>query len=349
MKRSAATLKDVASAAGVSAMTVSKALRNAPGVSDKTRERVLAIAQNIGYETNVSASALKTGRSGIIQIIVNEYDIPFYSKLIDVMSSAVVTNGFTPFLQQTKYSTSALQSTLSSSLFSGVLSDGVIAHASGLSGDLFEKIIHGKPAVLIDSCEEQPVVSSVVFPNEEGSRAAVQYLAERGCRNIGLIGPSYLEKQDFLHSPSPMKLRMRGARAALLDLGLPYDESTVVAVEGMSEEHAIDSVHELAKSGRIPFDGLFCLNDSAAIGAIRALADCGIRVPEDVKVIGFDGVREGRFHVPSLTTISVDMDQLARLVMLSLKQQIDHTGDPLPATKTTIGFTLVERESTQTR
>lgn len=350
MKRSSVTLKDIAAAAGVSAMTVSKAMRNAPGISDATRDRIQTLAKNMGYTANASASMLKSGRSGIIQIIVNEYDIPFYSKLITAMSDAVVAAGMVPFLQQTKYQADNATNALSNSLFSGTLADGVFIHASGLTGELVDSIKHGRPALFIDTYEERMLVSNVMFPNEEGSRAAVMHLAERGCRRIGIVGPSFIDNNEFLTAPTTRKMRLMGAQSALVNLGLPYDESAVVPLAGLNETYARDAIRSIGSDGRFPFDGLFCLNDSSAIGAIRGLADIGLRVPDDVKVIGFDGVTSGEFFVPSLSTISVDMNQLATLAVMNLRQQIEAPADSRPApTTTTVGYTLVTRESTEVR
>ncbi|KAB8289582.1 LacI family DNA-binding transcriptional regulator [Bifidobacterium avesanii] len=346
MNRNSVTLKDVAAEAGVSMMTVSKALRDKPGVSDATRDMIRDVAARLGYEGNTSASILKTGRSNIVQVIVNEYDIPFYSRLIQSLSRAIADRGMIPFLQQTGYSPAQAESALTNTRIAGALADGVIIHASSLTGELVSSIRKGKPAVLIDSCDEHPLVSSITFPNEEGARAAVRHLADRGCRRIGIVGPPYMDKLAFMSDPTPRKLRLRGAKSALIELGLPYNESTVIPLRGMSEEYALESGHRLADDG-LRFDGLFCFNDSSAIGLIRGLADRGVRVPEDVRVIGFDGVREGGFTIPSLTTITVDMDQLAQLAVMTLARQIEHTGDPLPPTRTIVGFSLTERESTR--
>lgn len=349
MKRAAVTLKDVAAAAGVSAMTASKAMRNAPGISDATRDRIQALAKEMGYTANASASMLKSGRSGIIQVIVNEYDIPFYSKLIDALSNAIVSQGMVPFLQETKYQPDNATTALSNSLFSGTLADGVIIHASGLTGELVDSIKQGRPALFIDTCEEKTLVSAIMFPNEEGARAAVQHLAAQGCRRIGIVGPPFIDKNELLSAPTTRKLRLMGAKSALINLGLPYDESVVVPLKGMNETYAREAIRERGRDG-LPFDGLFCLNDSSAIGTIRGLADLGLRVPDDVKVIGFDGVTSGEFMVPSLTTISVDMNQLASLAVMNLRQQIEAPAGKRPdPTTITVGYTLTQRESTEVR
>ena len=167
------TLRDVAKAAGVSPMTASNALHDKPGVKDTTRARVLAAAKKLNYRINLTASMLKSGRSNIIHIVVNEFDSPFYSRLVQALSNETKARGLTPFFEDTCYSPDAAKHALSSTPFSAQLFDGEILHASGLSHEApIDRLTGGRPFVLIDSCEETPTTDQVNFPNEEGSRAA---------------------------------------------------------------------------------------------------------------------------------------------------------------------------------
>ena len=173
------TLRDVAKAAGVSPMTASNALHGKPGVKDSTRAKVLAVAEKLDYRINLTASMLKSGRSNIIHIIVNEFDSPFYSKLVESLVTETTARGLTPFVEQTRYSPDAAKHALANNPFSGQLFDGEIIHASGLNAGVpFSAINHGRPLVLIDACEETPTFDTVNFPNEDGARAAVQHLIE---------------------------------------------------------------------------------------------------------------------------------------------------------------------------
>ena len=173
-------------------------------------------------------------------------------------------------------------------------------------------------------------------------------------------------------------LRLRGASGALLDAGLPYDKSTNFigygSDSGIEAGHAIaeamlevraqsaDGITESRSSdatqaeGSTPaIDGIFCINDYAAFGVIRGLADYGIRVPDDVKVIGFDGATAGSYTTPTLSTVQVDLDQLAQFALDMITRRVEQRdqGDGrsdesagMPATRATIGYTLVPREST---
>ena len=295
------TLRDVAKAAGVSPMTASNALHGKPGVKDSTRAKVLAVAEKLDYRINLTASMLKSGRSNIIHIIVNEFDSPFYSKLVESLVTETTERGLTPFVEQTRYSPDAAKHALANNPFSGQLFDGEIIHASGLNAGVpLSAINHGRPLVLIDACEETPTFDTVNFPNEDGARAAVQHLIECGCHRIAIVGDGYSPRTELAHVESSSGLRLRGASGALLDAGLPYDESTNFigygSDSGIEAGHAIaeamlearaQSADDTAESrspgttratGSTPaIDGIFCINDYAAFGVIRGLADYGIR------------------------------------------------------------------------
>ena len=184
-------------------------------------------------------------------------------------------------------------------------------------------------------------------------RAAMQHLIDRGCRNIAIVGHRFTPRADLAHVQNAFALRLRGACGALSDAGLPYDESMVFeagdVANGIIAGHAIAERILAARSGHggTEFDGACCANDFAAFGVIRGLADRGLRVPQDVKVIGFDGVTSGSYTTPALSTIQVDFTQLAKFSVDMLSERIDHgTDEALPPRRAIIGYQLVDREST---
>ena len=351
------TLRDVAAAAGVSPMTASNALHGKAGVKQSTRAKVLEAAERLNYRINLTASMLKSGRSNIIHIIVNEFDSPFYSRLIQSLANETTARRLTPFVEQTRYSPDAAKQALTTNPFSGQLFDGEIIHASGLGTNLpLAKMNAGRPLVLIDGCEENPSVDTVNFPNEEGARAAVQHLIERGCRRIAIVGGGYTPRAKLAHVETSYGLRLRGASGALLDAGLPYDGSVTFngynSKEGMKAGHEIGDLIIASYRHQIdepPIDGVFCANDYSAFGVIRGLADHGLRVPDDVKVIGIDGTSFGAYSTPTLSTIQVDLDQLAQFALDMITRRIEermHGGTTVAPTRATIGYQLVAREST---
>ncbi|NMM94596.1 LacI family DNA-binding transcriptional regulator [Bifidobacterium oedipodis] len=344
------TLRDVAKEAGVSPMTASNALHGKPGVKESTRAKVLAAAKKLNYRINLTASMLKSGRSNIIHIVVNEFDSPFYAKLVQSLSNETKARGLTPFFEDTCYSPDAAKRALTSTPFSAQLFDGEILHASGLSHDApIDMLTGGRPFVLIDSCEDQPTTDQVNFPNEEGARAAVQHLAERGCKRIALVGDPFRPRAELARAASSGLLRLRGASGALLDAGLPYDQSVVFNAYNADAGRAVGHAIADANSQGAGFDGICCVNDYAACGVLRGLADRGVRVPDDIKIIGFDGVSSNSYAVPTLSTIQVDFQQLARLTLDMLVRRIEQRsngGHEDPPARATIGYQLIAREST---
>ena len=347
------TLRDVAQQAGVSPMTVSKALHGKPGVKASTREKVMATAKRLGYQVNLGASILRTGRSGIIHVVINEFDSPFYAKFTQALTGEISSRGLTPFVENTCYSPAeARRALVSAPLPSAQLFDGEILHASGLGHNApISRLTSGRPFVIIDACESQPTCDQVNFPNEEGARVAIRHLIQRGCRRIALVGNAFQPRVLLDRAADSGMLRLRGASGALLDAGLEYSESVVFPAYdntgGIAAGHAIAAAN--TADPMHAFDGVCCVNDYTALGAIRGLADAGLKVPDDLKVIGFDGVSAGTYAVPTLTTIQIDFAQLARLSVDMLVRRIERRikgDDEEPCQSATIGFNLLESEST---
>ena len=351
------TLRDVAAAAGVSPMTASNALRGKPGVKSATRQKVLAAAKQLDYRINLTASALKSGRSNIIHIVINDFETPYFSKLAQAISTETTARGLIPFIEQTGYSTQNAERALASSPFSGQQFDGEILNANVMGSDIpLAELSRGRPFVMINACEQEPTVDAVDPPNEEGARLAVQHLIERGCRTIALVGAPYTPRAELANANGAFALRLRGASGALLDAGLPYDSARTFAAggrdDGLETGHRIaHAIFDARDRGVAPIDGICCANDYAALNIMRGLADFGLRAPEDVRIIGFDGIAEGAYATPSLSTIAIDFDQLARFTLDALIRRIDETHhadgtDRRPASRAIVGHRLIAREST---
>lgn len=357
------TLRDVAAAAGVSPMTASNALRGKPGVKATTRQKVIAAARQLDYRINLTASALKSGRSGIIHIVINDFDSPYFSKLAQALSVETTARGLIPFIEQTGYSAQVAEQALSSSPFSGQQFDGEILNANVMGTDTpLSELSHGRPFVMINACEPEPTVDAVDPPNEEGARLAVRHLIERGCRSIALVGAPYTPRAELADARSAFALRLRGASGALLDAGLRYDPALTFAAGG--KDDGLEAGHRIARAildarerGDAPIDGICCANDFAALNILRGLADFGLRAPDDAAIIGFDGIAEGEHAVPSLSTIAIDFDQLARFALDALTRRIDEahraatqegrpSGVRSPVSRAIVGHRLIAREST---
>ncbi|KFI52676.1 LacI family DNA-binding transcriptional regulator [Bifidobacterium biavatii] len=339
-QQSKPTLKDVAEAAGVSIMTVSNALHNKPGVKAETRKKVLAVARRMNYSSNPSAKMLRSGRSDIIEVIVGSFDNPFYSRLASALSDEIERNGREALLRETHYDRRGEENALSEPF--SLFCDGVIIVTPLLSSDKIKQIALHKPVVLHEMPSDDNVFDTVNLANEDGAADAIRHLYAKGCRNIAVIGSSHLGPEDMLlNLNNPGTLRYRGCFRAFNELGLTMSQDTAFDC-GWDAHSGREAAERMLTSG-IAFDGAFCLTDSVALGVLQTLRRHGIRVPDDFKVIGFDGISMGADVSPTLTTIEPDYREAARALVADLLARID--GSTAAPRKTIVGYTVTERES----
>jgi DNA-binding LacI/PurR family transcriptional regulator len=181
----------------------------------------------------------------------------------------------------------------------------------------------------------------VTMQNVESARAATEHLLGIGRRRIAVIGAHPL-KQDDIRSAN---LRVRGYREALEAAGMPYDETLVRVAAPWHRENGAAAMRLLLEEG-VDFDALFTLNDTLGLGALRALGEAGVRVPDDVAVIGFDNIDESRFSVPSMSSVDPGRHQIAQMAVDLLLERISEKGDPVPPRQVFADYRIVGREST---
>lgn len=334
---SVATIQDVAKAAGVSAMTVSNVINGHPNVRPATRERVLEAVDRLGYRVNVAARNLRRGRTGTIGLAVPEINRPYYGRLAASIIAAAAGHGLRVSIEQTGARRENELAALS--LSRNRLYDGLILSTVGMGPADVEALDVDHPVVILGERIFGGPVDHVAMPNEAASEAATRHLVERGCRRIAIVC-GRLGGEAGVSS-----LRHAGYLRALAAAGLPADPELVVTAESLTMQDAARRVRERMADG-LGFDGVFCVTDTVAMGVLRALADAGVRVPERVKVIGFDNVDESAYLVPSLSTVDPDHDLMAERAVALLAARIDR-GGPGPEREEFAGpFRLVIREST---
>ena len=337
------TLKDVAKAAGVSPATVSYALRGGKYVSAETRDKVMAATKQLGYSPDMSARSLRNGRTGIIEIGVHELDMPyFYSKFATVIAEVIERHGFQALVMQTGVNGQNVKQAVSK--INRQMCDGLILHAASLPLDELRRLAPPRPVVLFDDFSEDSVFDTVIAPNEAEGRAVAQHLLDMGCRRIGMIGFSP-ESLDLGLSTTESQ-RLQGIQSALHRQGIDLTSDRFIPCDWLVDAGRAAAREVIARG--MPFDGLICVNDGVALGLIRGLADIGVRVPEAVKVIGFDGISVGSYTVPSISTVELDIGDLAEKAMSMLLDRLDGTygGEPR---RVEVGFRLVARESSGAR
>jgi DNA-binding LacI/PurR family transcriptional regulator len=331
-------MTDVARRAGVSAMTVSNVINGrSQRVSEPTKRRVLATIAELGYQVNVTARNLRTGRTGVVGLAVPGFEPGYYAQLADRLANRFDAFGLRLVVERTRGSRTAELDALTAARLSSY--DGfVLSVVEGDAADL-EKLSIDTPVVLIGERAVPPRFDHVLMDNVAGARIGTEFLLRAGARRIALLGG---EPGDDEWWPG---LRTRGYREAHAAAGVAVSDELIVRCRFASDDgHA--ATRTLVDRG-IGFDAVFALTDSAAIGALRALADAGLRVPQDVQVMGFDNLDDGRFTVPSLTTVEPGNAEMADAISTLLVERIVSRPASVPARVVMPRARIVERESTR--
>lgn len=340
------TMGDVAKVAGVSRATASYALRGDPRIVPETAGKVRKAARTLGYTTNLSARSLRSGRNGVIGVAIFELDKAYPSQMSAAISKEVNRKGLQAIVQQTSNSQEGEIAVLKE--VTSQLCDGTIFSPGQVSDEEIRALSDNKPMVLLDDFSDEAIFDTVFTPCEAGAKAAILHLVDVGCRHICVLGNSYRPLRALGEPTTVAGRRLKGALEGFAESGMAVTEDDFVQCDQWDFSLARQQVHCLVESGR-SFDGLFCMTDSLAFGAIRGLVDCGLRVPDDVAVMGFDGVAEDEYMTPSLSTISVDIEDLAHKAVSLLLKRFEGSDEPFVAEKLTAKFKLVARESTAKR
>ncbi|MGP3911429.1 LacI family DNA-binding transcriptional regulator [Nonomuraea sp. 10N515B] len=329
------TMNDVARLAGVSKMTVSNVVNNRAGVSDPVRRRVLEAIRQSGYRVNLSARTLKSGRTGIIGLAVPEIHSPYFGHLAAHVIDEAAQRGFHVAIEQTG---AAAAGEIDAIAHSHTLHfDGLILSAVELGREDPRLAGAGYPIVMLGERDFGGRFDHVAMPNEEGAKAATRHLIDRGCRRIAIV------TGDALEGVNVVTRRYQGYLAALAERGLEPDPGLLFTVGRMTMEAGREAAHRLAGSGR-EVDGVVAVTDTVAQGVLRGLADRGLRVPGDVRIVGFDDIPEAEFMVPSLSTVAPDHRWMAAKAVELLTGRM---GAPArEAREHTAPFELMVREST---
>lgn len=344
------TMKDIATQAGVSVMTVSNALRGRDVVAPDTARRILELADSLGYQVNAATLSARSLRSGLAQgdgygkgtigVAIFDFDNIQPAILATEISRVAAERGCQTIFQQTRSEASGERA-----IIQGIASqfcDGLIFSSQMIDPEEIVRITRHRPTVLIDDDRPQQRLDTVLSPCEEGARAAIEYLWNTGRRHIGIVGNGVDVLSDPMLDSGVGARRVRGCLDAFDGLGLRVDPAWFVA----SPWHEVDARDVVrADAERFAgFDALFCMTDSIAIGVMRGLHDIGMRVPDDVAVMGFDGIVIGEVAVPSLTTVAVDIPQTASLAVDCVMGRMDGTAAG-QRRRCVADFTIVRRES----
>jgi DNA-binding LacI/PurR family transcriptional regulator len=330
------SLKDIAKRAGVSVATVSNVVNGYRPVGEATRERVRQAIDELGYSPNLSARHLRKGRTGIIALAIPELNNPYFVELADAAIREAGQHGYTVLLDYTDGDRE--KELLVSQGFRAQVIDGLILSPVQLDRTDILTRTSDTPLVLVGERVYNVPYDHIAIDNVAASTAAMKHLLDLGRRRIAFIGA----QADVNRQPA--HLRLLGYREALQDAGLAYDSSLVVTTEGFGRADGAFGLRQLLALPEPP-DAVFAYNDLIAIGALRAAVELSVKVPDEIAVVGFDDIEEGRYSNPTLTTLSPDKASIGRQAVAALVGRLDGDRDAEPE-EVLVPFTLVAREST---
>jgi DNA-binding LacI/PurR family transcriptional regulator len=331
------TMKDVAERAGVSAKTVSNVINGHRYISTSTREAVMDAVAELGYQVNVSARNLRVGRTNMIMLAVPDLTQTYFAEIAALVIHEADRHGLKVLVEQTDGLRSREVDVLTG--FQRNLTDGLIFSPLGLGPEDTALFDVPFPMVLLGNRVSE-IGDAVLMRDEAAAHAATSHLIAGGARRIGVIGANPDE------SNGSAELRLQGYRRALDEADIAFDDDLVVVTHRWHRSNGAAGADELLRRG-VSFDGLFAFNDLLALGAMHEIQARGVRVPDDVSVIGYDDIDEGRYSSPTLSTVSPGIEDVARMAVDLVAERIETaTPAPVPAQHYS-GFRLVERGSTR--
>jgi LacI family transcriptional regulator len=330
-------IRTIARAANVSIATVSRTINHVPTVNPKIAKRVWEVIDELDYFPNTQARALVSGRSKLFGLIVSEITNPFFPELIQGFEDIAVEHGYEILVSSTNHDPRRMSHCIRRMLERKV--DGVAIMTFGIEEPLLDQLAkRNVPLVFIDIGPKRPGISLLKVDYHHGIRQGVQHLAALGHRNIAFIsGPA------TLHSAQS---RLTAFSTSLKECGIaPHPEWIVEGNHTM--EGGIAAMERLlaANAKKMP-TAVMCSNDMTAIGVLHKLYRAGLRVPDDLSVIGFDDIHITEVTIPPLTTVQMSRFELARAAVTALRAHVESPDDPAPKRDYKIQTDLIVREST---
>jgi LacI family transcriptional regulator len=333
------TIKDVAALAGVSFTTVSHVLNDTRPVSADARRRVLAAVDEIGYLPSAVARSLRKSETKIIGVLVPNVQNPFFAELVCGVEECCRLAGYSVFLcnsdndpkRQQQYMRTLLEKRVDGLLLSSAGDDEALARIFKLAS---------VPSVTVDRLVAGARADRVSVNNQQGAYKAVKHLIDLGHKRIACIsGPAEFEVA---------RERVEGWRQSLRDAGIEVDEALVTASD-FSSPGGYEAARRLLRNqadpaNSSPVTAIFASNDMMAIGALRAAAELGLKLPQQLSIVGFDDIELSRYVFPALTTVGCGVRQLGAEAGRVLIARIENPGAELKDVLLTPG--LVVREST---
>lgn len=327
----AASIKDVAKEANVSIATVSRVLNDIDVVNQETKQRVLDAIEKLDYRPNILARSLKTQRSSTIGIIIPDISNSLYPEIVRGAEDLASIYNYNIMLCNTDLDKNREKESFN--ILREKMVDGIIYMGDSLDADIKAAIKNsGVPVVSVGTMDDEDDVPSIGIDSYSGANEAVKYLLSLGNKNIAYIG--YDKKTALEHEKIYAGYRDAMESAGLLNEDLIYRGN-------LKYEQGAEGINKITENHQI--DGVLCGSDQVAIGVINALRDKGIKVPEDVNVIGFDNIALAAVYYPKLTTVArplYDMGSVGMRLLIKLINKL-----PIEESYYRLPYEIVKRNS----
>ena len=337
INRKEVTIYDIAKELNLSASTVSRGLRGHSVIKKDTRKRITEAANAMGYQRNAFARNLRKNRSNTIGVILPRLNSNFQSSVVAGIEKEVSRRQFNLIISQSRESLEKEKANISTMFSSRV--DGLIISLASDTENLahLDRFLKRKiPVVLYDRVKSNPGCEciKVVIDNEQAGYDAVSHLIEQGSKRILFLGGNLMS--NVYHD------RHLGYKRALAEHGLPFDQELTLE-DTLDEGSGKRTVEKMLSMNTRP-DGIFAVNDTSAVAIIYSLKELGIKVPEDVAVVGFNNVYISRVFDPSLTTVDYPGEEMGKIAASTLIELLDSDKPVTPRT-IVLNHKLIIRDS----
>src|SRR5688572_5068040 len=308
------TIYDIAKALEISPATVSRGLKDHPGIRKDTKKRILEAARVMGYQHNTFARSLRIKRTNTIGVVIPRLNSYFMSTVIAGMEKIANTSGYNLIISQSQESTKREIASVNTMFNSRV--DGLLVSLAyeTVNIDHFNSLLQKDiPIIFFDRVAEHTKCTSIIIDNTKAGYDVASHLIDQGCRRIIYVGGS-LSRNVYAD-------RLKGYKQALSERGLPFDDSLVI-VNALNEQSASEAAQQILAMGDRP-DGIFAANDTSAVACIRELKLAGVKVPHDIAVAGFNNDPISKVIEPNLTTINYPGQEMGEIAASTLIRRLD--------------------------
>jgi len=326
-------IAEVALRAGVSTATVSRAINDSDRVRSRTKEKVWRVIRDLGYYPNTQARALVSGRTRMLGLIISDIVNPFFPELVKSFEFAAIQHGYEVIVANTDYNSERMGTCVRRMIERKV--DGVAIMTSEIEPHLLAELSRRQlPIVFLDVGKLEPLISVISVDYSSGIKHAVQHIISLGHERLGFIsGP---------HSLKSARTRRTAFLTCISSCGIDDRKRTVV--EGNHKVGGGEIGMTQILSSPDPPTAVLTSNDLTAIGAMRAINRAGLRIPEDISIVGFDDIELSEFTQPPLTTVRISRDELGQKAFAALYDGLE--GGSTGGQEIKVSTSLVLRQST---